>query len=69
MFYKHNTNVIFKYGKFEYEKAIQAAQICSFFTLDKDEDEFVTATEISSCYNCLFRRWTQDSFTCMKKDL
>ncbi|MDD5051349.1 MAG: molybdopterin biosynthesis protein MoeB [Sulfuricurvum sp.] len=57
-------NTTFQFGKNAYAEAINAA--CDFFVLDKDEDELVTSTEQNSCYNCLFRRWTRESFTCMK---
>lgn len=58
-------DTIFQFGKHGYAEAIDAA--CEFFVLDKDEDELVTSTEQNSCYNCLFRRWTRESFICMKK--
>ncbi|MBW2186798.1 MAG: hypothetical protein JRG71_10515 [Deltaproteobacteria bacterium] len=41
----------------------QIANECSFFVAD-DEDEWV-ADEECSCYNCRYRRWTQESFRCM----
>lgn len=59
-------NNIFKYGKEAYAKAIEQAISCGIFVLDKDEDECVTSIETNSCYNCLYRRWTKDSFMCMK---
>ena len=46
-------------------QAIQAAQACTHFTLD-DEDELVSDEEIT-CLNCRYRRWTQESYVCMKK--
>ncbi|MCD8213170.1 MAG: molybdopterin biosynthesis protein MoeB [Campylobacter sp.] len=58
-------NGIFIYGKFDYEKAVLTALACKFFTTDNDEDEFVCDDKIS-CYNCLFRRWNQHSFYCLK---
>lgn len=67
MFEKIETNFIFAYGKTAYPHAIQTAQRCFFFKLDSDEDELVTSTVQNSCYNCLYRKWTQDSFICMKK--
>ncbi|MFT7004277.1 MAG: hypothetical protein ACJAWW_001634 [Sulfurimonas sp.] len=66
MFLHENGKLLFKYGRVDYEKAIEQALSCSSFVLDKDEDELVTSTEKNSCYNCLFRRWTKDSFTCIK---
>lgn len=50
----------------DYEKVIKLAETCSFFKLDTDEEELITSSKINSCYNCLFRRWTQEGFTCMK---
>lgn len=64
MFFEKDNNK-FKFGKNNYEKAILAADNCTNFKLDRDEEEFVTSTNNNSCYNCLFRRWTSDSFTCM----
>jgi hypothetical protein len=60
-------NFIFIHGKTAYERAKHVASNCSDFTLDKDEDEWVTSASSPSCYNCLFRRWTHQSFICMKK--
>lgn len=45
--------------------AVQAAMACAHFALD-DEDELVSDEEIT-CLNCRYRRWTQESFLCMKK--
>jgi hypothetical protein len=56
----------FIYGKCDYEQAQGAAEACSVFKID-DEDECVD-TEIRSCYNCRYRRWTEVSFQCMKKN-
>jgi len=65
--YDSDGNYIFIYGKTAYEHAKDFASKCSDFVLDKDEDECVTSTQLPSCYNCLFRRWTNQSFICMKK--
>ncbi|DAB30357.1 MAG TPA: molybdopterin biosynthesis protein MoeB [Sulfurimonas sp. UBA12504] len=67
MFETVGEKFIFKYGKTAYDKAIEAACDCPFFKLDCDEDEFVTSTKKDSCYNCLFRRWSCTSFSCMHK--
>ncbi|MGA1933648.1 molybdopterin biosynthesis protein MoeB [Arcobacter sp. YIC-464] len=56
----------FIHGKESYKKAVEQASSCKEFILDKDEDELVTSVQKNSCYNCLFRRWTSQSFTCMK---
>ena len=37
---------------------------CPNFSLD-DDDECV-AEETVSCLNCRYRKWTQDSFSCLK---
>jgi len=58
---------IFKYGKEGYKEAVSQAISCKRFVLDKDEDELITSTDKNSCYNCLYRRWTQKSFMCMAK--
>ena len=46
-------------------QAVQDAEACTHFTLD-DEDELVSDEE-RTCLNCRYRRWTQESFLCMKK--
>lgn len=65
MFECINNKKIFKYGKEGYKEAIIQAMDCKSFILDKDEDELITSTDKNSCYNCLYRRWTQESFMCM----
>ena len=60
-----DTNGTFLYGKFAYEDAKFSALNCKFFMLDSDEDELVCDYDIS-CYNCLFRRWSEQSFECLK---
>jgi hypothetical protein len=67
MFEKRNEKMTFIYGRENYEKAIEQALTCKDFILDKDEDELVTSTKKNSCYNCLYRRWTRESFVCLKK--
>lgn len=69
MFYIESENYIFKYGRKSYLKAIEAASTCSAFSLDRDEDELVTSSELNSCYNCLYRRWSMESFTCRQRHL
>ncbi|QKG28451.1 molybdopterin biosynthesis protein MoeB [Campylobacter sp. RM16187] len=56
---------VFLFGKFSYENARQIAVKCEFFTTDSDEDELVDS-DPKSCYNCLFRRWSKESFECLK---
>ena len=45
--------------------AQQAALECGCFSRDYEEECF--ASEAVTCYNCRYRRWTSDSFECMKK--
>ena len=54
----------FKYGQDDFELAAETAESCTFFVGD-DEEEFVCDDE-RSCYNCRYRRWTAESFECMK---
>ncbi len=58
------TGKLFLFGKESPEKAGEAAEQCSFFQED-DEDEQVSDI-LTSCYNCRYRRWTADSFICKK---
>jgi len=55
----------FPYGKDDNEKAAETARTCGFFKQDC-EDELVSDEPVS-CYNCRYRRWTQNSFECMKR--
>lgn len=54
----------FLYGKNDTVKACEAARLCPDFTEDC-EDECVS-DELVSCHNCRYRRWTHESFDCMK---
>lgn len=45
-------------------EAEQAAKACRCFARDDEEECF--ASEAVTCYNCRYRRWTSDSFECMK---
>jgi hypothetical protein len=47
-----------------FQLAAKAANKCSNFSLD-DDDECV-AEETVSCLNCRYRKWTQRSFVCLK---
>ncbi len=53
----------FRFGKFNYEKAREAARNCVNFKLDNDEEEMSCGGE-RSCYDCAFRRWSAQSFIC-----
>jgi hypothetical protein len=64
MWCKNDKKKEFLGGKNDYTLAAQIAEKCDDFKLD-DEDELVT-DEPKSCYNCRYRRWTEESFTCCK---
>lgn len=55
---------MFHGGKQDFKMAATAATGCYFFTLDYEEE--CVADEPRSCYNCRYRRWTNESFRCMK---
>lgn len=57
---------IFAGGRTSWGAAAKTARNCAAFVAD-DEDEWV-ADENRSCYNCRYRRWTVDSFSCQKID-
>ena len=63
--YKNNCKV-FENGKEDYITASKIAVVCKWFNPDVDE-EWVCDDKFS-CYNCRYRRWTPDSFQCMKED-
>ena len=54
----------FLYGKYDAQKALDAAKNCTVFTEDCEEE--CVGDDAISCFNCRYRRWTQESFTCMK---
>lgn len=54
----------FNGGKSDWISAKKAAQNCPDFKLD-DEDELVS-DDITSCYNCRYRKWDVESFICLK---
>lgn len=60
-------SIEFPGGKDDFAGASEQAQKCPEFRLDSS-DEWVT-DEILSCYNCKHRRWTMQSFTCLKDHL
>ena len=48
--------------------AILQADVCGAFEYDSDEEERMAATpNEKSCFNCLYRRWTQQGFECAAK--
>lgn len=65
MFYRDNKGQkVFSGGKEDWGIAVKAARKCCNFTPDVEE-ELITDDE-RSCYNCLYRRWTAESFICCK---
>lgn len=54
-------------GRDSWREAARQAELCPGFAAD-DEDE-QTADDSVSCYNCRYRRWTTDSFVCVKPAL
>lgn len=59
-----NNHKRFLYGKNDHDKAHTVACGCADFKEDC-EDECMSDEPVS-CYNCRYRRWTQESFDCMK---
>ena len=62
---KEKDKMIFAGGKDSFADASRIASECVDFTEDC-EDELFCDDEIS-CYNCRYRRWTQNSFQCIKR--
>jgi hypothetical protein len=54
----------FLYGEYDAERALAAAKDCALFSEDSEEE--CVSDEPLSCFNCRYRRWTQESFVCMK---
>jgi hypothetical protein len=52
-------------GKNDWTGAASVAAACRDFHADVEEE--IVADEPLSCYNCRYRRWSAESFTCMKK--
>lgn len=53
---------VFIHGKDAPVSAADAAIACISFRPDAEEE--IVADEPVSCYNCRYRRWSADSFTC-----
>jgi hypothetical protein len=54
----------FLYGRDDPQKAREAAGSCPGFREDNDYER--VSDDPVSCYNCRYRRWTRESFDCMK---
>ncbi len=52
-------------GRDDRAGAAGVAGNCRFFRMDVEEE--LVADETVSCYNCRYRRWTLESFSCMKQ--
>lgn len=52
----------FRGGKDDWDGAAVAAEPCSMFKEDVEEE--LVADQPRSCYNCRYRRWTDTSFVC-----
>lgn len=55
---------VFTGGQDNWDGAARSAKSCPTFRADVEE-EWVTDERLS-CYNCRYRRWTAESFTCLK---
>lgn len=64
MWINQNGAMLFAHGKDAFAAAAQIAARCPQFRPDSEEEW--TAEEERSCYNCRYRRWTADSFQCVK---
>lgn len=51
-------------GKKDWKTAASIADNCKLFKYDTEEE--LVADEGISCYNCRYRRWTAESFICVK---
>ncbi len=60
-----NGKAVWTGGKAAWAAAASAASACGAFSPDCEEE--CIAEEDVSCYNCRYRRWTRDSFVCMKE--
>jgi hypothetical protein len=50
-------------GQSDWSGAADVALQCSSFREDVEEE--CVADEARSCYNCRYRRWTENSFLCL----
>jgi len=54
---------LFSGGRESWLAAAKVAGNCKNFFADDDDEQ--CAEELLSCYNCRYRRWTPESFTCL----
>lgn len=64
MIYFHRDKEDFLCGKNDEAGARAAARECTLFAEDCEEE--CVSVEPLSCLNCRYRRWTQESYFCMK---
>ncbi|MBQ4207462.1 MAG: hypothetical protein II621_04085 [Clostridia bacterium] len=64
MWKRKNETTVFLGGKEAYAAAAHMAEGCPLFREDCEEE--CVADDARSCYNCRYRRWTKESFVCMK---
>lgn len=65
MWIQNGERVLFSGGKTAFAAAAAAAERCPCFSPDCEEES--EAEEEKSCYNCRWRRWTAQSFECIKR--
>ncbi|MGA7827584.1 MAG: hypothetical protein WCA04_07995 [Geobacteraceae bacterium] len=51
-------------GQSDWSGAADVALQCVSFREDVEEE--CVADEVRSCYNCRYRRWTENSFLCLQ---
>lgn len=56
----------FRFGEDAPAMAAAAAEECGQFVRDDDDECFFE--ESVTCYNCRYRRWTPNSFECLKRE-
>jgi hypothetical protein len=44
--------------------ASEIAEKCPCYIIDEDDEDYCDGAR--TCFNCRFRRWVPDGFTCMK---
>jgi hypothetical protein len=58
---------LFLPGRDAPDTAAMTAEQCGAFVRDCEEECF--AEQEVTCYNCRYRRWTRDSFECMRPEV
>ena len=60
-----NGKAVFPGGKNSFGEAARTAESCPSFSEDCEDE--LTCDDAVSCYNCRYRRWTAESFECIKR--